>query len=345
MEAITAYKIVILIFRQINFMLHSTGCYLLICLYKNGSSSTQQLFLINLSVIIALRNLLIIPVLILDLVPHNEESEFIQDGGNGYIIEITHKILRNMIATTVFFLYYMSMYYLTLDRLLAVCLHFRYSTLCTIGRVKLLLLVTWFIGFGLIICLSILSSNGIISSDYTPYDYYAYLSLALGFIILAIFTYGILFHSFRKSLELRTRSSLATTVTATRLNSTSNIYAVFRQSNFYISILLITNFVVFLVAPDLLYLFDGLRNKFSQPDDNLVEYIVVTMYVISDLIDAYIYIFIKKNVRDLLEEKLKVLRRLFVRQKAVSTHLDVPTHRRDISIISESLATIATTNF
>ena len=128
-----AYKSILLIMYHLNVMLHSCGCSLLIFLYNHGNKTTQQLILINLSFIEFCHNVLIITVAFL----YYSENETLQ---------IISRIFLVFVNTTVLFLYYMAMYFLILDRLLAVCLNLKYPIYCTIAKVKSLLIATWLLG-------------------------------------------------------------------------------------------------------------------------------------------------------------------------------------------------------
>ena len=221
MESDVAYKTTLLLIYHLNVMLHSCGCSLLIFLYNHGNKTIQQLILINLSFIEFCHNVLIITLAFL-LYSENETSLFIS------------RIVLVFVNTTALFLYYMSMYFLTLDRLLAVCLNLKYPIYCTTAKVKSLLIATWLLGVAMGICCSTLSYYDIPPFDYEPYDIYVYLTLSTGFIILAVATYGILFCKYKKSIQMHTRNSKEGS-----RDTPPNTFALFFQSNFYISIILI----------------------------------------------------------------------------------------------------------
>ena len=209
-----AYKSILLIMYHLNVMLHSCGCSLLIFLYNHGNKTTQQLILINLSFIEFCHNVLIITVAFL----YYSENETLQ---------IISRIFLVFVNTTVLFLYYMAMYFLILDRLLAVFLKLKYPIYCTIIKVKFLLIVTWLLGIAMGICCSTLSYYYILPFDYEPYNIYVYLIISAGFIILAVAKYGILFYKYKKSVQMNTGNS----VEGSR-DTPQNTCALFFQSTF-----------------------------------------------------------------------------------------------------------------
>ena len=76
-----------------------------------------------------------------------------------------------------------------------------------------------------------------------------------------------------------------------------NALQIFRKSRFYISVLLITTFLRFVKVPDLVYLFVGILNK---NDSSTLLTACWVSYAVANLSDAYIYIFMQRDVRHLL---------------------------------------------
>ena len=282
-----AYETILLMMYHLNVMLHLCGCLLLIFLYKHDNRTTQQLVLINLSFIELIKNLLIIFITLL----HSSVDETIQ---------LISKIFVVFVHTTILFVYYMTMYFLTLDRLLAACLNLKYAIHCTIARVKFLLMVTWLLGITLGICCSTLSYHNIIPFHYLPYAMYVYVTISAGFTILAVVTYGVLFCEYKNSIQIHTGNFIEGSG-----NTPRNIFTVFLRSNFYISIILIASFIVFRVIPDFMNLIYGFSYDIVHPGNGMFAFLVGFLYGSSDLIDALIYIFMKKNVRGLLITTLK----------------------------------------
>ena len=62
-----------------------------------------------------------------------------------------------------------------------------------------------------------------------------------------------------------------------------------------------------MITPDLVYFVYGFASDFDYTAYGIVPHVVGILYLISDLIDALIYIFMKKNVRELLVKKLQTL--------------------------------------
>ena len=84
-----------------------------------------------------------------------------------------------------------------------------------------------------------------------------------------------------------------------------NNYTRFKQSVYFVPSLLITTFLVFMVVPDLTYLFFGIVSNQRSPQ--LLAACFVS-YAVSSLTDACIYIFLQRDVRQLLNKKLPLLK-------------------------------------
>ena len=184
--------------------------------------------------------------------------------------------------TGVSLVYYCVMIYLTLDRLWDVLLNIKYHLYWQELRVKCLLTLTWVVGVGLSITISLFHR-------YTEYNWeeaffkYFYPTLEFLFVVVAVITYSIIFNRYRQTRCAPTHPHRSPT-------PTPSVFQVFRNSRFYISLLIVSTFFVFMLIPDLIYLFVGVI------PNNVTELLSVSCwisYATSNLIDAYIYIYMQ----------------------------------------------------
>ena len=285
-------NVILLVLNIANVFVHGTGSYLLGCIYKQGKRSAQKIFIINLSVCELLMNLMECLRRILELITlsgkqSNDTSEF-QD----YLLIV--------MFTGVSFVFYMDMIFITVDRLLNVFLNARYRIYCNQRKAKCLLAITWLIGF--ITCLSVSLIHYFTEYGWEAFFFrYFYPTVELSFIILAIVTYLFIFKQYQKSLRIPSHGG-------SRKNQHDKQHEsavqVFRMSRFYVSILLITSFIIFMLIPDLVYLFYGvLQNNESS---TLLACCWIS-YAVSNLIDGWVYIFMQSTVKSLLRIKVQRL--------------------------------------
>ena len=176
------------IISSINLCLHITGCYLLVCLYKGGRQSVQQLLLINLSFSEIMVNML--------AVPYSITGSLFQSTNSTNILEY-HLTLGLINITGIHYYYYISMMYLTADRLMATLLNIRYRDICTKSKVKKLLVLTWILCMLMSISIAIISKQvGIQNMFNTTIGKFTWVlsTFQLVFTILAITSYCIMFY-------------------------------------------------------------------------------------------------------------------------------------------------------
>ena len=116
------------------------------------------------------------------------------------------------------------------------------------------------------------------------------------YLILAITTYGYIFEKYKQSQEMRVRMACSGSST-THLS----VFQLFRQSNFYISTLIIATFIAFTVIPD--FAFIPLTVFTNNPNFMILHEVWFSCRACSDLCDACIFIFMNAPVRTLLRKK------------------------------------------
>ena len=280
--------VVLLILNILNTLLHILGIYLLICVIRNGTETAEKLYLINLSTCEALMNFLEASRRITSLIP-------LSPGANKIIDEINQYVLIVMF-TGISFVFYLDMIYLTFDKLLDIVLNIKYHLYWDVFKAKRLIKGTWVIGVSLSITIALLYR-------FTNYDWEGaffkcfYPTLEFGFIVLAFVTYSFIFYKYKETRR-------APLIAGTRYQQKKESYfRIFRRSRFYISVLIILNFLVFMVIPDLIYLFVGIIYGHATETLSISCWI---SYAVSNLLDLWIYTFLQVSVRKLLLRKLKI---------------------------------------
>ena len=128
-------------------------------------------------------------------------------------------------------------------------------------------------------------------------DLYVYPTFNIIFLLIAMVTYGFIFHKYKKSRLPPAQPSFSTT----RMRRQST-FQVFQKSRFYIPVLLITSFILFMAVPDFIQM--GYVASGQSHDGHFVLTTSLRiLWAISYLIDAVIDILIKTSVRNLLKQK------------------------------------------
>ena len=282
-------EMILLLLNLLNSFLHTTGFYLLICLYKEGNQEVQILFLINLSLVEGFVNI------------------------TGFISQITFfyikpSIIANEIYTYIWiinetginFIYFMAIIYITVDKWLEILLNIKYFLYVNERKVKYLLTATWLTGLLFSIGLSV--AVGVFKIDFENIQEeltkFYYPTFDFVFITVLIVCYVYIFRQFKQT---RVKPHLQQPSVTVRQST----FLVFRKSKFFIPFLLTFTFVLFVIIPDLLYLFIVVISDNFSVELDTACYI---SYALSDLVDAILYIFLYGDVRRLLWRKIKAIR-------------------------------------
>ena len=256
----------------INMLYHAMGSFLLISIYKRRRQTTQQLYIINLSLTEFIACVMILLEEFPDLIPMNITVST--------TLKLVDKYLY-VIIYVIFCLYYISMMFITMDRLLGVLLNIKYPIYWSKRKTKYLLLTTWIIV--VIACVVVSTIYKLTKFDYKVFfTTYIHSILNFNFILLVLFTYTYIFHQYTRSVSR---------IQVTRHQSAcSRLF----HSKFYVSFLLIVSFLIFMVIPNIFYLIYG---KLQRGRGNNVEDIIKLFYQFSFTSDATIYIFMQTAVR------------------------------------------------
>lgn len=271
-----------------NILLHSLGTYLLATLYFNGKANAQKVYLLNLS-------LLLVCINILNCIYRIPHAIILYRESDSGIIE-TQMYIQIILSTGFYPIYYFNMFYLTIDRLLNVLLNAKYKVYWDETKAMYLVQITWIIGLVASICISV-------AYNYTKFYWevvywvYFYPTLDVIFIVLALITYSVLFWKYNMSQNFRAKNKgkLAR-------NRLENSFQAFRRSRFYIAVLLILSFVVLVLIP---HIVGFVYAYIHQEQAEMVISICWLLYLTSDLINAWVYIFVQRSIRTLLWKKLR----------------------------------------
>ena len=274
-----------------NVCLHGIGIYLLVCLQKVGEPSIQNMFILNLSVSELLMNATEILRRCFLLI--------LLDSLRSSTIEKIKHYLSIIMFTGISVVFYMNMVYITLDRLLHIALNIRYRVYWSTAKAKCLLQITWIVGMLTCLCISIV--DVFTNFKWEPLFYiYFYPIMEFAFVLLAVTTYFFIFQKYKKSYRV---SSQRTKNVPTDKKAESS-FRIFQKSRFFVPVLLILTFIIFMLIPDLIYLFVGVIKK--NKSDILLASCWIS-YAVSNAVDACIYIFMQDPVKKLLWKKVRRL--------------------------------------
>ena len=256
---------------SLNVFLHSLGYFLLCKTYKWSQVTTQQLILFNLSVAEGLFSLLALVEELLDY--------FLP-------LDVTWSwAYFRSIFVMLHFVIYFTMLFMTLDRLSAVALSFKYQLYWRVGRTKKVLATIWFVGFMLGVCTCVILimrsiDIQIIIVLFTAFRYCQFVSSTV-FVVTALSTYAVIFWKYRKSRnELRSSGS-------SNENGQQN-----SRLRFRIPALIIFTFVLFDSFPLCIWVISySSFTSWSLLDVSRI------LYALGYMADALIYIFLQREVR------------------------------------------------
>lgn len=302
------FDLLIITLCTISLLTNSFGCYLM-CQILNGKRKTgQKLYLLNLSIVGIVKNTNEITSLSIAVTFGKTPPNLAQ--------AVQHH-LAILSETMMTLMYYATMFHITIERIIAVRSRMKYQYQNTIKRCKITLAITWIIGviIGLIFCLL----HAVYDYYYAPYNFYIYIVINVSFIIVAVYTYLMLFVEHKNSVFLRQQNH----------KRKSSIIEVYQESRFHIPIMLMSSFLILVVVPDIVYvvligLADGFRRNFDLQElshgSTVIWHCMVVLNVLSDVSNACIYIFADKSIRKVMFVKLRKGKKWFIRKSTGSSH-------------------------
>ena len=137
--------IVLLIVNTVNIFLHSLGFHLLWCLKRK---CVQEIYLLNLSLTELLKNIVIFLTTVPDVLTLSDNAWVVIDEIHIYIgVVYDYGIMLS---------YYLTLFYITLDRYLGTALTITYPAYWNVTRTKYLVIITWILAGCICISLSVL---------------------------------------------------------------------------------------------------------------------------------------------------------------------------------------------
>ena len=282
---ITSFAICIL-----SIILHTIGSCLLINLYKRNTPSTQQIYLLHLSICEGITNL----IDVIRIFP-----SFLSISANTCAVVRKmqeHLYLMNLIP--MYMVIYMTMLLMTLDRLMSIVLNIKYSNYWTPNKTKKSIIIIWSVCILASISFSLPYKFNIFLWE-ASFGVYFYPICNILFLLLASFTYIFMFWTYKNSQRIKQRRPRSTVGQTTTFapNHKQTLIKVFLQSRFYISVLIILTYVLFSTIPNCIYL---LYKYAIKSKSQIPWHIMATLYSFTYLSDAVIYIFMQPRVRKLL---------------------------------------------
>ena len=267
-------SVVLLPIDVLNVLLHSTGIYLLWKIYIWKEITTQQLILIHLSIAEGLLNTSGMVHEVLVLTSNDEYAR--------YVIHV---------GITLETIIYLIMFFMTVDRLMAVVLSWKYKVYWRVGRTKKVLAVVWLLGIMWGVCSALLRQFLPLDLRSVFINAHRYLEIlfSLIFIAIALLTYVIIYWKHKKSGRLLRNHEAP--------NENSQQQSTGKQSHkikFYIPGLIIFTYLICNTIP--LIIVAVLR----YPPNIYLRAVVLINLDLGYTSDAFIYIFLQTKVRNQL---------------------------------------------
>lgn len=294
MEWAVIYWSVMLFVQMSTITFHTCGLYLLQCLRRSGRGDVQLLLVMNLSVSEILLNVTYALLFTLNISFNYGHVHLTALYVMRYI-EIFSSACVNLV-------YYSCMIYIAVNKMLEVFLNLKYHIYCKKKNVLYLLSATWVISFMTFIAFSVLER--LIQIDYHGILTYFYTSVDFIFILIVCLTHSYIFRRYRKSRVPGTNCPLR--LVSKQKHKKISILQTFQNSRFYISCVLIVTFILFTIVPKLLAFF--VYPSLNDVSLKLISGVTIgILYHISFIVDAFIYVFMLRPVKQLLLKKIRKL--------------------------------------
>lgn len=287
-------------------ILQVIGIQILTTLYRNGRDTVRILFLLNLSALELCKNVIsILSLPIIGMFKLNQSVSHVinhfQDG-------------LGVIGDGLNVLHYLVISYISIDRFLEICLGIKYPIYLNLRKAKYITIGTWLV-LGIIFTSVLVTEEIKETALLYPGIVYLYACLDVFFICLFAWVHCYIFIKFVRAREV----PVVATVTRTKKRSLIHI---FRNSTFFIPTLTLVNFLLLRVFPDLVYIY---WNVIPGKEDRSSLLAVLLLVTFSDLLDACVYIFTARVVRDLIYKRYHQMIRycnttMFLYSSLVSCH-------------------------
>lgn len=189
-------------------------------------------------------------------------------------------------------IYFLNMLFITVERLAKVSLSLRYPLYWNAARTKTLLVATWIIVAILMLLDCLLNNINQRVSYIFFYSQFIYPVLDISFIVIAAFTYCVIIYKWKKNSQIYRRN--------------------FKSSVFIVPSLIIASYVVFVIVPDTINVYQNvanlelLKDPFKKEHSKRFVSSCSFSYFLSFLFDGLIYIFWTRQVRRFVSSRFKV---------------------------------------
>ena len=288
-----------LLIKVFNVFIHSLGLYLLNCLSRRGKGNVQMIYIMNLSATELIINMFSFSRNLVRLLPSLEtmrQSHKYRD------VEMYSYILDYQLK----FCLYMWMLYITIDRVCGVLLNLNYSQYWSETKAKLLVGATWTVAFSFMIYMCVMftldrlrDEKHMHAAQLFQIANYVVMVMDFSFVVTAACAYIFIFYRYQRSRLNRFLSRKASVPSKScGGGGGKNVWGLFRRSRFYVSVLLISTYLVFTILPDLLW-------TFGVVERNNLQFLMTIMYATSHMADGLIYIFMHERVKKMFFRKVK----------------------------------------
>ena len=271
---------------------HITGSYTLLRLMVvDDEVSVQHMLVVNASVTeISGTTIYLVNTLITHLF---DSHPYFQPSKIKMQVEIVIYVLFTL-------MYSMNLTFITIDRLMYVVLGIKYDVYWTTNRTKILISCMWVSGViftgGVSLALHLAES---MRHDFERFVTCFYLVQDFVFVVVAAISYTIMFHIFKKTrrdpVPLRTKEH------SEQQRSSSNI-SVLWNSKFRVSALLVLNFFLLVVLPDIVLILH--EHLWSDDGSAVAGNVVWILFLVSHISDAFIYLFTQQQTKMALRKKM-----------------------------------------
>ena len=280
-------SIIVFLLDITNVLVHGVGCYLLVNLYRREQrKTTQQVVIMNLAMSELLLNMVF-------SVRDGLLTAYWYDDCREQNLWTAYRYIHKFVLGS-FHIISLSMFYLTLDRLLHVSLHIKYQAYWGVKETWYLLIVT---DVAMIIVGLVFLILEYLGLEIWTIWVYATTCLYTTYFIFACVAYLLMFKTYLKSSknsQINNRNVIQLTA-----------WTLFRNSNFFFPTLLVMTYLMFMVSPtitlEIYYIKKEWNNGFLHKLKIHYYYYIPARF--SFLIDALIYVYLQKKVRNLLFPK------------------------------------------
>ena len=271
----------------VNVIVHSFGSFVLTRITRKPGSKPQFILLLCLSITESVMNLLEATGEIWCVLPQRIKLT----ASSSPVFSVISTI---SLTGCWLYLYYV-MHWIVIDRLLVVLLGLEYARVGTKKKTTRTMLI------GAIVALLITGAT--VAADFLGYHWKhfyfkgVYNIMHISFISLSVSSYGYIFYAFQESQKQFGLKSQGNGQQRKR-NQKLTAARIFKGSKFYISILLVSTYILFLMIPDLVFLFQGiLKNNETETLENACWLV----WAFGNFIDFIIYLLMPPRVKNELK--------------------------------------------